>query len=239
MIYDNMLLFSEEPLVMSRPLVRLLKSEKEAIVLQQIHYWLQVNKRKKVNYRDGRYWTYNSVKSWHEENFDIWSYDTVKRTLAQLENKGLLITCKSYNPKGYDQTKWYTIDYDKLASLYGEYSLERSDKSQNDHCAESHNALVHDAPMEMSNGDQMHHTMVHHAPDRGAPCTNQYLRLSSKILPESSFSAPAMRDNRMLSHDTSQAMDFIINESQNEWNELNRNSSQKIANMSKHKRKRQ
>lgn len=35
----------------------------EAIVLHKIHYWINVNEKKGINYKEGRYWTFNSLKN--------------------------------------------------------------------------------------------------------------------------------------------------------------------------------
>lgn len=101
----------------------------ESIVLQKIHYWIVNNERNGINYYEGRYWTFNSIKKWRDDFFPWWSVDTVKRTFKSLENKELLIV-GNFNKKGYDKTKWYTINYQKLYS---------------NHC---NNSLVQNAPME-------------------------------------------------------------------------------------------
>lgn len=80
----------------------------EAIVLQQIHYWL--NKSNK--YIDGRKWVYNTYEGWQKQ-FSFWSLSTVKRVLNNLRKQGLLLT-GNYNKAGFDKTVWYTIDYDLL-----------------------------------------------------------------------------------------------------------------------------
>ena len=72
------ILFKEEPLVINRGLAKLIGLN-EAIVLQQVHYWLDINRKTKNNFHDGRTWTYNTYETWQEENFDIWSLRTVKR----------------------------------------------------------------------------------------------------------------------------------------------------------------
>lgn len=87
----------------------------EAIVIQQIHYWCEINKKAKKNYKNKTYWTYNSIKQWKEQ-FPFWSESTIKRTIKNLENKELIIT-GCFNKKGYDRTKWYCIDYKKLNRL--------------------------------------------------------------------------------------------------------------------------
>lgn len=94
----------------------------EAIVLQKIHYWIVNNERNGINYHNGRYWTFNSIKKWRDDFFPWWSVDTVRRTFKSLENKELLIV-GNFNKKGYDQTKWYTINYQKLYSNHCNNSL--------------------------------------------------------------------------------------------------------------------
>lgn len=77
----------------------------EAIIIQQMHYWLNTSK----HFIDGRKWIYNSYKQW-EEQFPFWSNATIRRAISSLENQKLLITA-NYNRAGFDKTKWYTIDY--------------------------------------------------------------------------------------------------------------------------------
>lgn len=83
----------------------------EAIVLQQIHYWL---KKSNHNY-DGRRWIYNSYKEW-EQHFPFWSNATIRRTISSLEKQELLFV-GNYNKAGFDNTKWYSIDYFKLEGV--------------------------------------------------------------------------------------------------------------------------
>ena len=109
------LLFDEQPIVVSRELAKLIGLN-EAIVLQQIHFWIEVNRQAKKNYRDGRYWTFNSMKNWHENEFSFWGLNTVRRTFENLEKKGYLIK-GNFNRVSFDQTKWYTIDYEVLEML--------------------------------------------------------------------------------------------------------------------------
>jgi len=84
----------------------------EAIVLQQLHYWINRAAGRKENYHDGRIWVYNSVVKWREQ-FPFWSEDTIQRTLVRLETKNLIFT-GVYNKEKFDKTKWYSINYDAL-----------------------------------------------------------------------------------------------------------------------------
>jgi len=116
------LLFDEQPLVISRELAKLIGLN-EAIVLQQVHYWLEINRQANKNFRDGRYWTFNSMKNWHEDNFSFWSFDTVKRTFSSLEKRGYLVS-GNYNRQSFDHTKWYSIDYESLETLNSSISAK-------------------------------------------------------------------------------------------------------------------
>ena len=90
----------------------------EAIVLQQVQYWLAINERNnnEDHFHDEKWWTYNTKKDWQRQ-FPWWSEATVKRILKSLREKGLLLATNEYNKIGYDRTLWYTIDYDKLNAL--------------------------------------------------------------------------------------------------------------------------
>lgn len=110
------LLFNRHPVVINADLAEVIGLN-EAIVLQQVKYWLDINEKEKRNFKDGRYWTYDTIEEWHKKKFYFWSVDTVKRTFAKLEKMGLLLTSKSYNSRKGDTTKWYSIDEDKLMEL--------------------------------------------------------------------------------------------------------------------------
>jgi hypothetical protein len=87
----------------------------EAIVLQQIKFWLCVNESKRENFRENRYWTYNTHQQWLEE-FSWMKLTTLKSTLKNLKSQGLIIT-KAFEAKSHNQTLWYTIDYEALGAV--------------------------------------------------------------------------------------------------------------------------
>nr|WP_259339227.1 hypothetical protein [Staphylococcus chromogenes] len=95
----------------------------EAIILQQIHYWLNTSK----HYHDGKKWIYNSYPEWQKQ-FPFWSLITIKRTIYSLEKQKLLIV-GNYNKAKFDKTKWYTIDYQTLECMirrvYQKETMER------------------------------------------------------------------------------------------------------------------
>ena len=138
-----MLLFDEQPIVFDRTLAREI-GDRHATVLQQVHYWIEVNRKKKNKevYKDGYYWTYRSIKKWHEEEFDYLSFSTVRRTFDDLIEDGYLITGE-YNKFGADRTKWYRVNKDKLVKLYEKITNEK-------HLSNMTNANAQNEQMEMS-----------------------------------------------------------------------------------------
>ncbi|MEG3293196.1 DUF6017 domain-containing protein [Streptococcus suis] len=120
----NALLFDERPIVANPVLAREIGLN-EAIVLQQINFWLEINKQNGKNYHDGKYWTYNSIRAWHESDFSYLSYETVKRTFSKLEKAGYLFT-GNYNKDPRDKTKWYSLNYDKIFTLEEEVKQKRN-----------------------------------------------------------------------------------------------------------------
>lgn len=108
------LLLDEQPLMVMPKLAAKIGLN-EAIILQQIHYWNEINKKSNNNFRDGHYWTFNSIIQWREQ-FPFWSKNTIQRTITNLENLKLVIT-GNYNKLKIDRTKWYRIDYKVLETL--------------------------------------------------------------------------------------------------------------------------
>ncbi|WP_249962444.1 hypothetical protein [Histophilus somni] len=112
----SMYLFDEHPIIANKTLAREIGLN-EALVLQQINYWIEINRKTGKNFYEGRYWTYNSIRSWQENDFDYMSFETVKRTFTKLEKQGYLIT-GNFNKDPRDKTKWYSINEDRLNELY-------------------------------------------------------------------------------------------------------------------------
>ena len=130
--------YNIEPKVINTELACLLGLN-EAIVLQQLHYWIEKNKATATNYHDSRYWTYGTVQEYRDRDFRFWSFDTVKRTLTKLIKLGFVLQ-GNYNKMKLDQTKWYSIDYTAL------------DKWIADHAHTPDNTpLGQNAPMEQGN----------------------------------------------------------------------------------------
>lgn len=120
----SQLLFKDEPLVINRQAAKVLGLN-EAIVVQQVHYWLDICRKSKINFHDGRTWTYNTYEAWQKDNFDFWNTRTVNRIFKNLFDKGILLK-GNYNKHKYDRKLWVTIDYDKLDQLLNEYESKNA-----------------------------------------------------------------------------------------------------------------
>ena len=104
------LLIHEQPLQVL-PALAIALGLNEAIILQQLHYWLL----RKSHIRDGREWHYNTYEDWKKQ-FPFWSVSTIKRAILSLQGYGV-ITAGNYNNSNIDKTKWYAINYEKLNDL--------------------------------------------------------------------------------------------------------------------------
>lgn len=78
-----------------------------AIILENLKFWIAKNEANEVNFHDGYYWTYNSVKAF-KKLFPYISERQISNALNKLEENGIIIT-GNYNAVAYDRTKWYAI----------------------------------------------------------------------------------------------------------------------------------
>lgn len=83
----------------------------EAIILQQIHYWLNQSNHN----HDGKKWIYNTYDDWNKQ-FPFWSVMTIRRTITSLEKQNLILIA-NYNKAGFDKTRWYSINYPVVESV--------------------------------------------------------------------------------------------------------------------------
>ncbi len=101
------------------PLVASAIGVSEAIVLHRLDYWLG---RSKHRFK-GRAWVYNTYEAWQEQ-FPFWSRRTIQSTFRRLERIGVVESTQAHNRSRWDKTKWYSIDYAKLAELVPETVVE-------------------------------------------------------------------------------------------------------------------
>lgn len=89
----------------------------ESIFLHTVVYWIRENRSKGENYRDGRWWTYNSIRGL-TEIFPWWTEKQVRRIVNSCIEQGALVV-GNFNKDGRDRTVWYSPG-DEFFSMYGE-----------------------------------------------------------------------------------------------------------------------
>ena len=78
-----------------------------AIILNNMYFWIKKNEANNVNFYDGCYWTYNSVKAFCDL-FPYLSKSQITTALKKLESAGVIKT-GNYNKSAYDRTTWYAF----------------------------------------------------------------------------------------------------------------------------------
>jgi hypothetical protein len=103
-------LLINEPPLQALPSLACLVGLDGAVILQQIHYWLQGSDHE----ADGFIWVYNSYLQWSTQ-FRWLNPEAVRKQIRALESAGFLVSGR-FGKKKMDRTKWYRIDYDRLNS---------------------------------------------------------------------------------------------------------------------------
>ncbi|WP_237586155.1 hypothetical protein [Actinobacillus pleuropneumoniae] len=149
------LLINEQPLQVL-PSLAVAIGLNEAIFVQQLHYFSQISR----NQSEGKKWVFNTVKNW-QKIFKFWSVKTMQRTIENVEKMGLVLSTDKFNRMKMDKTKWYAINYEKLAEITANFEAENTNDdqmtfSQNDHfdLPEMENAFSQNDQMTFSQNDQ-------------------------------------------------------------------------------------
>lgn len=79
----------------------------EAILLNNLWFWIEKNRANDVNYYDGYYWTYNSTRAFGEL-FPYASQRKIQNALNHLKELEIIQT-GNYNKSAYDRTTWYAF----------------------------------------------------------------------------------------------------------------------------------
>lgn len=115
----------------------------EAILLNNIFFWVQKNEANERHCHEGHYWTYNSVKAF-ADLFPYMTANTIRRALCHLEEEGLILA-GNFNESAYDRTKWYAI-------------TEKAERLLKNEKTTSENAHLHLA--KNTNGDDKNHKPI-------------------------------------------------------------------------------
>ena len=79
----------------------------QAIMLNNIYFWVKKNEANNNNFFEGKHWTYNSVGAF-SELFPYWSNKQIRLILTKLINDGY-IESGNFNKAKYDKTRWFTL----------------------------------------------------------------------------------------------------------------------------------
>jgi hypothetical protein len=112
--FRSRLLVNERPLVVLPSLAERLGLV-DAILLQQVQYWCSHYEIRQdpAHFRDGRWWVYNTAEQWQEQ-LRFCSVSTVKRSMASLRERGLLV---AMHFGGVDRTLWWAVDHEAVDGL--------------------------------------------------------------------------------------------------------------------------
>lgn len=176
-----------------------------ALFLQQLHYWLQKSKHV-VN---GVKWIYNTLREWGQQ-LGL-STATIKRTIALLQDLGI-IRIERRRQSEWDQTNWYTIDYQRLEALIfqsgsfctnGEEQVEPIEK-----VTLSHSYTEISTKTKSTTDKPTHHPLVVRTNKNGIlEEDEQEDVLSTSTDKESTFNCPQLSEASDLENDQSSAGD--------------------------------
>lgn len=105
------LLINEYPL-QALPSLAVAIGLNEAIMLQQVHYWLNHAKKE----HDGQMWFYKSYEDWQKQDFPFWSITTIRRVAKSLKDKDLLLS-EQLADNSFDRRNYYSINRSELAKI--------------------------------------------------------------------------------------------------------------------------
>lgn len=94
-----------------------------ASIVNQIDYWIDKfrsdeadkPKNQRIHYKNGKWWVFNTYAEWQTQ-FRFVDEKTIERIMKKLEKIGIVESGR-FNQRGYDRTKWYTLNYKLIESL--------------------------------------------------------------------------------------------------------------------------
>ena len=104
-----------------------------AVIIQQLHYWLQKDVGVII---DGIKWIYNSFEAWVKEQFKWLSVWQFRQAMNLLRSLGIVKVIR-YKARQWNQTNYYTLDYDRLHEFLGTESSTSTTDSEEAKNAES------------------------------------------------------------------------------------------------------
>ena len=78
-----------------------------AVIYQNLVYWIEKNEANQKNFRDGKYWTYNSYPAF-KKLFPYFSEKQIRTALDKLIDNALIVK-GNYNQDRFTHTNWYAL----------------------------------------------------------------------------------------------------------------------------------
>lgn len=100
----------------------------EAIVIQNLEYWIFKSEANNKHFHEGRFWTYNSAEAFRRF-FPFWSASQIRRILQSLRDKDVIIT-GNFNPSAYDRTTWYAFSDSYLQKRQIHFTKSQNGESE-------------------------------------------------------------------------------------------------------------
>ena len=92
----------------------------EAVLLQNIKFWIDKSKANNKHFYKDKYWIYGSSKAF-AEIFTYLSRQQIARALKRLTDEGWLLK-DNFNTNPFDRTSWYSLS-DKYYDEFKDWGL--------------------------------------------------------------------------------------------------------------------
>lgn len=79
-----------------------------AVIFQNLFFWIEKNEANGHNFKDGRYWTYNSIAAF-AKLFPYFTEKQIRTGIDKLLDAGLILK-GNYSDDRYDRTAWYALN---------------------------------------------------------------------------------------------------------------------------------
>lgn len=113
----------------------------EAVLINNLLFWIVRNRANGENFRDGRTWSFNSVRAYSEQ-FPYLTANTIRRTLESLIKQGVVVASR-FAESGLDRTNWYAFADEDAFLMVLSHSAELPDgegETDESHSAKKPNA---------------------------------------------------------------------------------------------------
>jgi hypothetical protein len=111
-----------------------------ATIFESIKHWVDFNSRNERNFRNGHFWTYNTIEEWAKQ-LVFCTPKLFYKKISKLRKAGLIYTEKFNKEKG-DHTLWYRINYQLYEEIIGEcqcFDGHKNNYTSNTHTDQENN----------------------------------------------------------------------------------------------------